>query len=115
MFADTHRRRPSSTWRYELLHEVAAVGALVPKESGFGTVPAHVWIGFLLPKGAQPAVVQKLNSVFNAVLQEKEVTEKLESLGVVAHTTTPQGFEAMLREELPRWGAIVKDAGLQPQ
>lgn len=85
------------------------------KESGFGTVPAHVWIGFLLPKGAQPAVVQKLNSVFNAVLQEKEVTEKLESLGVVVHTTTPQGFEAMLREELPRWGAIVKDAGLQPQ
>ncbi|MGE8626143.1 Bug family tripartite tricarboxylate transporter substrate binding protein [Achromobacter denitrificans] len=99
-----------SEQRLKLFPEVPTM-----KESGFGSVPAHVWIGFLLPKGASPAVVQKLNGVFNAVLRDQDIVEKLEGLGVVAHTTTPEGFETMLRQELPRWGDIVKQAGLEPQ
>jgi len=94
--------------RFESLPEVPTM-----KESGYGTVPARAWIGFLLPKGAAQNVVKKLSTVFNSILNDAEFKKKLSGLGAVVHTTTPQEYEEMLRRESQNIGVIVKKAGLE--
>ncbi|HUG59976.1 MAG TPA: tripartite tricarboxylate transporter substrate binding protein [Candidimonas sp.] len=83
------------------------------KESGYDQIPAYVWIGFFLPKGTPPEIAQKLNTVFNNVLTDKDVLARMENLGVVARATTPEGFTDIISKDLVRLGEVVKNAGLK--
>ena len=83
------------------------------KESGYDQIPAYVWIGFFLPKGTPPEIAQKLNTVFNNVLTDKDVLARMDSLGVVARATTPEGFTDIISKDLVRLGEVVKNAGLK--
>lgn len=82
------------------------------KESGYDQIPAYVWIGFFLPKGTSPDITQRLNTVFNNVLNDKDIIQRMNDLGVVARATTPEEFTDTISKDLIRLGEVVKNAGL---
>ncbi|MBM3353303.1 MAG: tripartite tricarboxylate transporter substrate binding protein [Betaproteobacteria bacterium] len=90
------------------LPEVPPAGQTIP---GFDV---SVWHGIVGPAGMDPALVRRVNAVFNQVLQAPAVRAAIsdgQSADIIAGT--PQQFEAFIKGELKRWPEVVKAAGIK--
>ena len=83
------------------------------------TIPGFdltVWHGIVGPAGMDPALVTRINAIFNQILQMPTVRTaitELQAAEVVGGT--PQQFDAFIKSELKRWPAVVKAAGIKPE
>jgi tripartite-type tricarboxylate transporter receptor subunit TctC len=80
-------------------------------ESGYQGFDAVTWFGLLAPAGTPRDVIAKLNAEFNKALQHPELRKKLGDEGADAAGGTPEQFAALIRDEIPRWGKVVKESG----
>ena len=80
-------------------------------ESGYKGFEAVTWFGLAGPDGLPKDVVAKLNTAFNAALQDAEVKAKLAAQGAEVRGGTPEQFGALIRSEIVRWGKVVQDSG----
>lgn len=80
-------------------------------ESGYKGFDAVTWFGLLAPAGTPKEVIATLNAEFNKALQNPELRKKLGDEGADAAGGTPEQFAALIRDEIPRWGKVVKDSG----
>ena len=65
--------------------------------------------------GRSRGVSDKLNKGINAAIAQPAVAEKLQNVGLVVVSESPQYFEKILRADFERYGQIVKAIGYQPQ
>ena len=83
------------------------------------TIPGFdvtVWHGIVGPAGMDPALVARINGIFNQVLQVPAVrTAITEAQAAEIVGGTPQQFDAFIRSELKRWPEVVKAAGIKPE
>ena len=70
------------------------------------------WFGLLAPAGTPSAVVTRLNTELNAVLNDATVREKLRVMGIEPAPGTPEQYRDEIRRDLDRYGAVVKSAGI---
>jgi len=77
---------------------------------GFDIV-ATSW--FAAPGGTPMDIVQKLNRETLRALNDPEFRNKLRTMGIDPLGLTPEQAATFLRSELPRWKAIVTDAGVK--
>ena len=83
------------------------------------TIPgfdATVWHGIVAPAGMDPALVTRINDIFNQVLRVPAVHAAItgpQAADIVGGT--PQQFDAFIRSELKRWPEVVKAAGITAQ
>jgi tripartite-type tricarboxylate transporter receptor subunit TctC len=92
------------------LPDVPAVAKTLP---GFDV---SVWHGIAGPAGMDPALVTRINAVFNQVMQAPAVRAAItetQSADIIGGT--PQQFDAFIKEELKRWPEVVRAAGIKPQ
>ncbi len=90
------------------LPDVPPAGQTIP---GFDV---SVWHGIVGPAGMDPALVARLNAIFNQVLQAPTVRAAIadgQSADIVGGT--PQQFDAFIKGELKRWPEVVKAAGIK--
>jgi tripartite-type tricarboxylate transporter receptor subunit TctC len=80
-------------------------------ESGYKGFDAVTWFGLLAPAGTPKDVIAKLNGEFNKALKLPELTKRLSDEGADPAGGTPEQFAALIKEEIPRWGKIVKESG----
>lgn len=80
-------------------------------ESGYKGFDAVTWFGLLAPAGTPKDVIAKLNAEFNKALKEAELAKRLGDEGADAAGGTPEQFAALIKDEIPRWGKVVKDSG----
>lgn len=85
------------------------------KELGYSDLEAKVWWGFSVPAGTPEDVVQVLNDNINKALQNKATQEKLEKMAITIGGGTPEEFNAYFHEQVKKWAAVVKEAGLETQ
>lgn len=75
-----------------------------------------VWHGIVGPAGMDPALVSRINAVFNQVLQSPQVrTAITEGQAADIIGGTPQQFDAFIKEELKRWPQVVRAAGIKSE
>jgi tripartite-type tricarboxylate transporter receptor subunit TctC len=75
-----------------------------------------VWHGIVGPAGMDPALVTRINSIFNQAVQVPAVRSAItEGQAADAVGGTPEQFDAFIKSELKRWPEVVKSAGIQPQ
>jgi len=86
-------------------------GVATMSESGLPGFEATTWHGVVVPAATPDAVVQQLNRDINAVLQEKDLSERLAGLGAEVLTGTPRDFADYIAREIPKWTKVVKDSG----
>jgi tripartite-type tricarboxylate transporter receptor subunit TctC len=92
------------------LPDVPPAGQTIP---GFDVT---VWHGIVGPAGMDPALVARINGIFNQVLQVPAVrTAITEAQAAEIVGGTPQQFDAFIRAELERWPEVVKAAGIKPE
>ncbi|HEX2333274.1 MAG TPA: tripartite tricarboxylate transporter substrate-binding protein [Burkholderiales bacterium] len=77
---------------------------------GFSAAPN---VFFVAPAGTPQAVVLKLNGAIRGALGSREVEENFAKQGATATPSTPEELRAQIAEELKRWAALVKDAGIR--
>lgn len=83
------------------------------------TIPGFdvsVWHGIVAPAGIDPALVARMNGIFNQVLQVPSVRKAItETQAAEIVGGTPQQFDAFIKSELKRWPEVVRTAGIKPQ
>ena len=80
-------------------------------ESGYKGFNAVTWFGLLAPAGTPKDVIAKLNAEFNKALKQPELSKRLGDEGADPAGGTPEQFAALIKEEIPRWGQVVRDSG----
>jgi tripartite-type tricarboxylate transporter receptor subunit TctC len=84
-------------------------------ESGFPGYDASTWGGILAPAGTPKDVVAKLNGAINDALKLEDVRTRLIGAGIEIQSGTPERFGDVIKNEVDKWGRIVKEAGIQPE
>jgi len=77
-------------------------------EQGYPGFEAVAWIGMLAPAKTPPEIVAKLNADVKKILEAPDVKERLASQGFTAEPQKPEAFAAYMKNEVQKWGAIVK-------
>jgi tripartite-type tricarboxylate transporter receptor subunit TctC len=80
-------------------------------ESGYKGFEAVTWFGVLGPAKLPKDVVAKFNADINAALKDPALSKKLEEQGADVVTGTPEQFAKLIRDDIVRWGRIVKESG----
>ena len=80
-------------------------------ESGLPGYEAIAWNGFLVPKGTPPDIVAKLNAAVVRGLAEPDIKERFGQLRADIRPTTPEEFGAYIRNEIEKWGKVVRESG----
>ena len=82
-------------------------------EAGLKDFVVDSWVGIFAPAKTPAAVVTRLNNELNQVLKDPEVIAKLNTLGITAAPGSPEKFREEIKNDLNRYGAVVKAAGIR--
>lgn len=82
-------------------------------DAGVPGFDAKTWAALLVPKGTPGPIVEKLNQAMQELLKKPEVEKQLAALGTEVVFSTPAETEAYVKEELTRWGDIIKAANVK--
>ncbi len=97
----------SSGKRSQAVPEVPTV-----KEAGLADFEVSDWQGILLPAGAPPAIINRLNKEIISVLQLADVRDRISGLGADVVTSTPAQLAQHIHKELALWGRVIKQSGI---
>lgn len=84
-------------------------------ENGVADFEASSWVGLLAPAKTPRAILTRLNTELNAVLNDPEVKERLNGMGITAAPGSPENFGAELTRDLAKYGTVVKAAGIKAE
>lgn len=92
--------------------------ALVPDlptmaESGYPGYEAVPWFGMMAPAGTPQPIIDRLYGEMVKVLAMPDVRKKLEDFGLDVLGGTPAEFAAAIKDEIPYWAKIIKEAGIK--
>ena len=79
-------------------------------ESGYPRYQSTLWYALLGPARMPPAVVAALHDATVKALRAPDVAEQLRGQGADAIGNSPKELDAFLREEVERWGTLIKTA-----
>jgi tripartite-type tricarboxylate transporter receptor subunit TctC len=85
------------------------------KEASGHDLPADIVTGFMLPAGTRAPVVEFLHREVVKVMALPDVKEKLLTMGFDPVASTLAEFAEWVRSEIPRWGKVIRDAGITLQ
>jgi tripartite-type tricarboxylate transporter receptor subunit TctC len=73
------------------------------------------WYGLMLPADTPRAVRDKLQSAVTQAVNTAETKKRLEELGYVSMTDTPEQFAKFLHEDIEKMGRLIKQYNLKPE
>ena len=82
-------------------------------EAGLKDFVVDSWVGIFAPAKTPAAIVTRLNNDLNEVLKDPEVIAKLNTLGITAAPGSPEQFREEIKNDLTRYGMVVKAAGIR--
>jgi tripartite-type tricarboxylate transporter receptor subunit TctC len=71
------------------------------------------WYGLVAPKGTPRQIISKVNKDVVAVLKMPDVVDVLAQNGMVPLPSTAENFGIFLREEIKKWGKVVRDSNIR--
>lgn len=71
------------------------------------------WNGIQAPAGTPPAIVARMSAEINKIIQSSEGREQILKYGLLVTGTTPEEFAAIIARDTPRWGEVIKRAGIK--
>ncbi|MBQ0958558.1 tripartite tricarboxylate transporter substrate binding protein [Ideonella sp. 4Y11] len=80
-------------------------------ESGYQGFNSVTWFGLLAPAGTPKEVIARINAEFNKALKDPELNKRLNDEGADPAGSTPEQFAALLKDEIPQWGKVVRESG----
>lgn len=98
----------TTTKRVNLIPDVPTVA-----ESGLPGFEVIGWFGIFAPAATPKPIIVKLNKEINEALRAHETQQRFASQGLTPGGGTPEELGKFLRAEIGKWGALIKEAGIQ--
>jgi len=80
-------------------------------ESGYKGFDASTWFGFLGPANLPKDIAAALNTAANNAFRDEDLKKKLGEQGVFIAGGSPESFSKLIRDDLVKWGKVVKQSG----
>jgi tripartite-type tricarboxylate transporter receptor subunit TctC len=98
----------SSAERAEIFPGVPTIA-----EAGYPASRLDAWVGFFAPANTPTAVVEHLSREIAAAVTTPRVRARLAQTGALATVVSPAEFANFVKQEWDRYGALVRELGLQ--
>lgn len=82
-------------------------------EVGLPSVVSQTDYAMYAPAGTPREIVALLNREINAIIKLEDVRAKLAAQGIEVAGSTPEALGAELREEIARWGKVIRDGNIK--
>jgi tripartite-type tricarboxylate transporter receptor subunit TctC len=82
-------------------------------EAGIEGFDLDAWAGLVAPAGTPPDIVTKLNTALRPIIDSPDVQAKFKNVGFQGFSSTPDEFGDFIKEQLGKWGTMIKDANIQ--
>ncbi len=82
-------------------------------EQGLPEFEAQAWWGMLGPAGIPAEIVARMNAEMAKVLKIPAVQERLTQMGVQVTASSPEDFGKFVRNEVDRWGKVVRENNIK--
>jgi len=83
-------------------------------EMGLPEASLELWWGLLAPAGLPADVLRTLNEAVRQAVAHAEVQQKLGNAGLIAGSSTPEGFLATMRRDFDGFAKLVAAVGIKP-
>lgn len=95
----------------------AAILPEVPtaKELNLPKMVMRFWVGYSAPSGTPMPVVERLNKEIVAAVHAPDAKKRFAEMGVDAVGNTTAEATQLVGDEIERWSAVIKAAGIKPQ
>jgi tripartite-type tricarboxylate transporter receptor subunit TctC len=84
-------------------------GVPTMQEAGVPKYEVSAWTGLLAPAGTRSEIIAVLNKETREAI--KDVSKRLEDVDAIPSPTTPEEFTSFMRNEVSKWGPVVKRSG----
>ena len=84
-------------------------------EAGVAGFTMPLWYGMFAPAATPRDIVSRLARELVRALEAPDIRERLAAMGIEPWPGTPEQLGALLREDIERYGTIVRSAGLPRQ
>ena len=99
----------SSAKRHPLLPEVPSI-----QEAGVKDFETVAWFGIVAPAGTPKPILERLNAETVKAIKLPDVNKRLLDSGSTIIGNSPEEADRFLRDEVEKWGKVVKAAGVKP-
>jgi tripartite-type tricarboxylate transporter receptor subunit TctC len=82
-------------------------------ESGLPGFEVISWYGFFAPAGTPRRVIDELNAAINDAVRDPSVRERMSRINMEPAGGTPEELDRFLREQIKRWGAVIRAANVK--
>lgn len=83
------------------------------KEAGLPGMVMQFWIGFAAPAGTPRPVIDRLNKEINGSMATADAKQRLAAMGLDAVANSPEQSTKLVSDEITRWTAVIKKAGIK--
>ncbi len=73
------------------------------------------WNGIMAPANTPKSIVERMSFEINKAIQSPDGRERMLQMGLLATGTTPEEFADVIRRDTPRWGEVIRKAGIKPE
>ena len=84
-------------------------------EAGLPGFTSDSWFGIAAPAKTPPAAVRKMQAQVADILRRPDVKSRLHTAGVEPSGNTPEQFGTFLQEQMAKYAAIIKAAGIKAE
>ncbi len=84
-------------------------------EAGLPGFTSDSWFGIAAPAKTPPAAVRKMQTQVADILRRPDVKSRLHTAGVEPSGNTPEQFGTFLQEQMAKYAAIIKAAGIKAE
>ncbi len=83
------------------------------KEAGINGFDFSTWFALTAPKGTPRDIVDRLNREVVKALADPEIKQRYAALGLVPDGNSPEQLLALTREQLARYGKVIREKGIK--
>jgi tripartite-type tricarboxylate transporter receptor subunit TctC len=84
-------------------------------ESGVADFDITVWFALVTTAGTPRPIIERLNREVGEALRTRELKEKFAAAGIDITPSTPEELGERIRADLPYYGKLMREAGIQPE
>jgi tripartite-type tricarboxylate transporter receptor subunit TctC len=80
-------------------------------EAGFPGFQSTAWLGMVAPARTPAVVIDRLSTELSRIILSDEASQRMRAIYFQALGSTPAELAAFMREELERWGKVIRQTG----
>ena len=74
-----------------------------------------LWFGLLTASGVPRPIVNKLNGEIVRILSDEETRKRFGPIGMTPRPTTPEGFDALIRDDAAVFTRIARESNIKAE